>query len=72
MSIQCFEEFRNYVMIYQFDILVLYETWLTAACDSNSYNIPNYNVVRAYRNLIGGGDGFIGKNIYQVFPCYIG
>lgn len=45
-------------MSYQFDILGFPETSLTPASDSDSYNIPNYNLMRVDRTSIGGGVGF--------------
>lgn len=50
-----FNDFKNIIENYDFDVMMLSETWLTSDVDSIAVNIPGYRFIRKDRVGRGGG-----------------
>ena len=66
----CRRNFSSFVaflslLVMQFTIIVLYETWLTESNDFG-FEIPGYSDINSYRNNFGGGIKFFYDNSYSV------
>ena len=63
-----FDELKNIVLFYDFDVFFMSETWLSEGDDSNLFNIPNYRFLRRDRRGRGGGVGVFIKSAYFFEP----
>lgn len=57
-----FNQFRDQVTKYNFDIIGVTETWMSTAINSDVIKIDQYNFIRQDRPMRGGGVGMYIKN----------
>lgn len=60
-----FDEFYDYVVTEQLDIVGLSETWLNKGISTSALEIEGYKLIRKDRNQRGGGVGFYINNAYK-------
>ena len=60
-----FDEFSDYVVTEQLDIVGLSETWLNKGISTSALEIEGYKLIRKDRDQRGGGVGFYINNAYK-------
>src|SRR3978361_1899351 len=61
-----FDDFKNYLVMGDFDIFAVSETWLCPNIASDAVRVPNYHFLRRDRGSRGGGLGFYVKEHISV------